>query len=150
MPQSRHMPQLATYVKSAAEHAIDAYIRYHRLSPYHPEASDTYVIPVPTDWLTPETCERLARQPDGGYFYNVDIEVAIEVQGFGWDWSLEVALLTVRTPTPERPYRQIRRVLAIVSCDDKAVTVDTLTEGIRAFGVTLAPTLLAVASGQFS
>lgn len=132
MPHARHMPQLETYVRRAAEDAIAAYVRHHRLSARHPEESSVWVVPADI------------------FVYDCDMEVAIEVFSGGSDWSLEVALLTPRPDAPDAPARVKRRVLASVTCDDDEVCVDRVSEGVRAFGATLANTLLAVASGQFS
>jgi hypothetical protein len=147
---------LADYVQQAAQDAITAYQHARCIGSYHPDARDAYAIPVIgadgryTTHFPRQVAERLSRSPDGDHFYRVDVEVTYEVTRAGWDWRVEVALAWARTPSPEHPYFQDRRLLLAVACERPDVEVETITSGLKAFGQTLPAMLLALANGQFS
>ncbi len=138
----------AVAVKRIIEDALTAYLRLHRINAHHP--AETSVWNIPTTLLAPEVATRLAVLPDGTRALMVNVEVAIEVEREGRDWSVEMALLTVRMPTPQRYDRMRRERILRVTCDDSDVTVDQCSPAMAAFGATLPTILMTLANGQYS
>ena|SRR5579875_3865363 len=144
----RRQPSFEQSERAIVEDAMRVYMQRHTISARHPECSDLYQIPA--SLLTPTVADALSRKPGGGHYFRTDVEVAFDVENVGWEWRLEIALLTATTPSPGEAFRMRRRVLLSVVSSDGETEIIRLSDAMRGFSDALGPMLNALASGQFA